>query len=53
MAMNVVVGDRQAIDAIGRRIDTLWTTWAEDRLPEEIRGETLRELERARRRVAG
>jgi transcriptional regulator with XRE-family HTH domain len=51
MAMNVVVDDKLAIDAIGRRIDALWTTWVEKRTPDEIRRETLLELEQAQQRL--
>ena len=50
-AMNVVVSDKLAIEAIGSRIDALWATWAQGRTSEEIRQETLAELRRAQRDI--
>lgn len=52
MAMNVVVDDKHAIEAIGNRIDALWVTWTQGRTTKDIRQETLTELERAQRYIA-
>ena len=46
MAMNVIVDDSHAVEAIGNRIDALWTTWVGRRTASDIRQETLAELER-------
>jgi hypothetical protein len=51
MAMNLIVNDKHAVEAIGRRIDTLWAAWAEERSSADIRHETLAELERALDRI--
>jgi hypothetical protein len=51
MAMNVVVSDKHAIEAIASRIDALWATWAQGRTPQDIRQETLAELSRAQRDI--
>jgi len=52
MAMNVVVDDKHAVEAIGNRIDALWATWTQGRTTKDIRKETLTELERAQRNIA-
>ena len=52
MAMNVVVSDKHAVEAIGNRIDALWATWVQERTTKDIRQETLTELERAQRHIA-
>ena len=51
MAMNVVVDDKRAIEAIGNRIDALGTAWIRERTAKDIRQETLAELERAQRNI--
>lgn len=51
MAMNVIVNDSYAVEAIGTRIDTLWATWTQDRTTADIREEALAALERARRDI--
>ena len=51
MAMNVIVNDSYAVEAIGTRIDALWATWTQDRTTADIRGEALAALERARRDI--
>lgn len=50
-AMNVIVDDEHAIEAIGNRIDALWSTWVRRRPAKEIRQETLAELERLQRDI--
>ncbi len=52
MAMNVVVDDERAIEAIGNRIDVLWTTWNQGRTVKDIREETLAGLKQAQRDIA-
>jgi len=51
-AMNVIVNDKYAIEAIGNRIDALWATWVRRRPAKDIRQETLAELERLQRDIA-
>ena len=51
MAMNVVVDDKRAIEAIGNRIDALWTSWVQERPIKDIREETVSELGRAQRNI--
>jgi hypothetical protein len=50
--MNVVVDDERAIEAIGNRIDVLWTTWIQGRTVKDIREETLAGLKQAQRDIA-
>ena len=51
-AMNVIVDDRHAIEAIGSRIDALWTTWVRRRSAKDVRQDTLAELERLQHDIA-
>jgi hypothetical protein len=51
MAMNVIVNDKYAVEAIGSRIDALWATWTQGRTADDIRQEALTELESAQRRI--
>jgi hypothetical protein len=51
MAMNVVVDDKHAVEAISNRIDALWATWVQGRTKEDIREETLTELQAAQHSV--
>jgi hypothetical protein len=51
MAMNVIVDDKHAVEAIGNRIDALWATWVRGRTAIDIRQETIAELERAQRNI--
>ena len=52
MAMNVIVDDKHAVEAIGSRIDALWATWVRGRTAMDIRQETIAELERAQHNIA-
>jgi transcriptional regulator with XRE-family HTH domain len=52
MAMNVIVEDKRAVEAIGYRIDVLWATWAQGRTTEDIRQEAITELRRAQHMIA-
>jgi transcriptional regulator with XRE-family HTH domain len=52
MAMNVVVSDKLAIEAIGSRIDALWASWVKDKKAADIRQDTIAELEQAQRDIA-
>ena len=47
MAMNVIVDDKRAVEAIGNRIDGLWETWVQGRTTKDIRQEAITELKRA------
>jgi len=51
MAMNVIVDDKRAVEAISNRIDILWETWSQGRTTKDIRREALAELKRAQRNI--
>ena len=52
MAMNVIVDDKRAVEAIGNRIDGLWETWVQGRTTKDIRQEAITELKRAEDYIA-
>jgi len=52
MAMNVIVDDKRAVEAISNRIDVLWATWVQGRTTKDIRQEALAELRRAQHNIA-
>ena len=52
MAMNVIVDDKRAVEAIGNRIDVLWSTWVQGRTTQDVRQEALAELKRAQHNIA-
>jgi hypothetical protein len=52
MAMNVIVDDKLAVEAIDNRVNALWATWVQGRTTNDIRQETLTELERAQHYIA-
>ena len=52
MAMNVIVDDKRAVEAISNRIDVLWSTWVRRKNDTRCPPEALAELKRAQHNIA-